>query len=145
MDDRLSKLIRRWAKAGLLTGFLGLTLGFMIFYGTFSNVSVPPVIELSPLVAVGPLFASALLVGIMSDDLLVGIAQAFLAIPTGAMVASALALSPALTGLVIVGPDEVVLFVIRSGLIWLVSMIPINVLGIFFGAVVREKLRLDRA
>ena len=136
--------IRRLAKAAGFAGFLGSLLGYTIFYTTFPNAGVPSVGEPNPLFALGPLFVSAILVGILSDDLLAGIVQAFVALPIGGIVASALTLSPVLSGLVVAQPGDVVFFILRSGFPLLFASIPINVICIVLGIAVQEKLRLGR-
>ena len=135
---------RRFLRVALLAGFLGLLLGYAIFYTTFPNASVPPVGEPNPLFTFAPLFASAILVGLLSDDLLAGILQAFVAVPVGATVASLLSLSPLFGGLMVARPDDVIFFTLRSGFPLLFAAFPIIVVSTVVGIVLQEKLRLGR-
>lgn len=142
---RFPATVRRFGKAAGFAGFLGSLLGYTIFYTTFPNASVPSAGEANALFTVGPLFASAILVGILSDDLLSGILQAFVALPVGATVAGVLSLTPVFAGLVVSQPGDVVFFVLRSGFPLLFASIPINVVGMVLGVALQEKLRLGRS
>jgi hypothetical protein len=137
-------MLPRFVKAAGLAGFLGSLLGYEVFHTTFPSVSVPSVGEPSPLFTFGSLFAGALLVGILTDDLVAGIVQAFAAIPVGATVASALALSPLLAGLGLADPGDLVFFVIRSGFPLFFTTILIGIMCVLLGAGVRGKLRVGR-
>lgn len=127
-----------------LGSFVGLVLGYAVFYTTFPNASVPPSGEPNPLFTFGTIFAAAILVGILSEDLLAGILQAFVALPAGATIASVLALSPVLGGLVVSRPDDVIFFTLRTGFPLFFASIPIMIVSTVVGIVLQEKLRLGR-
>lgn len=136
--------IRRLARAARLAGFLGLLLGYAIFYATYPNMSVPSVGEANLVFALAPLFLGGVLAGILADDVLAGVLQAFLALPIGASVASLLSLSPVFAGLIVVRPDDVVFFTLRSGFPLMYASVPILILTGVLGILVQEKLRLGR-
>lgn len=136
--------MRRVAKVAALSGFLGLLLGYLAFYLAFPAATVPPAGEANVLVMVGPMLAAAFLAGLLSDSLAAAMAHAFAAIPIGAAVASALALSPALTGLLVTQPSDVAFFVVRLGLPVFLLALPINVVSTVLGVAIQEKLGLWR-
>ena len=96
------------------------------------------------LVSWGALFAAAFLVGLLSDDLLAGILQTFLALPIGAAVASLLSLSPVFAGLIVTRPDDVIFFTFRLGFPLFFLSIPILLFGTVFGIVLQERFQVGR-
>ncbi len=125
-----------------LAAFLGLALGYVVFNSVFPNVSFPASGETSAVLAIGILVLASFLAGVATVDLRLVVIQSFLAIPIGIAVASALAISPILTGQVEVGSDELVGFVLRFGIpIYLLALPVFPVLGIA-GLFLREHLRL---
>lgn len=144
MLARVPAKIRRFARVFGLGGFLGLLVGYVIFYTTFPNANVPAVGEANPLFTFVTIFLGALLAGVLSDDLLAGVMQAFVAIPIGISVASLLSLSPIFGGLHVVRPDDVVFFTIRMGFPVLFASLPITIVSVVIGITVQERLGLGR-
>ena len=139
----ISRRARRVGKPVLLAGFLGLVLGYLAFYAAFPNVSVPASGNLSLLPVVGALFGSAVLVGLLTEDLRRAILQVFAAIPLGAATASAIALSPLLTGILVAQSSDIVFFVIRLGLPVFFFALLFNIIGIILGLAIKETIGLD--
>jgi len=140
----VSARILRFARVAALAGFIGLLLGYAVFSSSFPSAMVPATGEPSPLFLFGALFAAALLVGLLSDDLLAGILQAFLALPIAAVVASVLSLSPVFGGLIVARPDDVIFFTLRLGFPLLFLSIPIILFGTVFGIVLQERFQVGR-
>jgi hypothetical protein len=136
--------VRRLVRVSALAGFLGLLLGFAVFYTTYPSASIPPSGETNPLLMFGALFSAAILVGLLSDDLLAGVLQVFFALPTAAVVASLLSFAPVFGGLIVSRPDDIIFFTLRTGFPLLFLSIPIILLGSVIGIVLQERFRLGR-
>lgn len=142
----LHEFSRRALRVGesvLLVCFLGLVLGYLVFYTVFPNVSVPATGNLSLLSVLGALFGSAVLVGLLTENLGQAVLQGFAAIPLGATVASAMALSPLLTGILVAQSSDIVFVVVRLGLPVFLFALVINIIGIVVGLAIREALGLS--
>ncbi len=144
MLANLSARVPRFARVTALAGFIGLVLGYAVFSSSFPSAMVPATGESSPLLVFGALFAAAFLVGLLSDDLLAGILQTFLALPIGAAVASLLSLSPVFAGLIVTRPDDVIFFTFRLGFPLFFLSIPILLFGTVFGIVLQERFQIGR-
>jgi hypothetical protein len=134
--------VRRLFRVATLAGFMGLLLGYVAFYSTFPSASIPATGETNPLPTFGALFGAAILVGLLSDDLLAGVLQAFLALPIAAGVASLLSLSPVFGGLIVVRPDDVIFFTLRSGFPLFFLSVPIIFVGSVIGIILQERFGL---
>ena len=127
----------------VLAGFLGLVVGYLAFHTAFPNVSVPATGNPSLLPVLAALFGSAVLVGLLTDELQVAILQVFAAIPLGLAVASALALSPVLTGIVVAQSSDIVFFVVRLGLpVFLLALLT-SIFGSVLGMAMQRTIGLD--
>jgi hypothetical protein len=129
-------------RVALLSAFLGLAVGYTVFYSVFPNVTVPASEEPSLALILGVLTAAGLLVGLMTEDLRLGVIQGFLSIPLGIMIAFALAASPVLTGFLIVQADDIFSFITRLGLPIYLLALPIYIITILAGMLVRERFAL---
>ncbi|MEK6987748.1 MAG: hypothetical protein AABX97_06610 [Candidatus Thermoplasmatota archaeon] len=128
--DRAARFLRALQPLPL-AAFLGLALGYVVFNSVFPNVSFPASGETSGILAIGILVLASFLAGLVTVDVRLVVFQSFLAIPIGIAVASALAISPVLTGYVEVGSDELVGFVLRLGIpIYLLALPVFPVLGL---------------
>ena len=137
------KLVSRHASFFSVSGFLAIALGYVVFHSVFPNVTIPTESESSGLLTIGLLVAPGFVAGLVTDDLREGVLQIFVSIPLGVLVASALALSPILTGVLLVRADELVFFVIRLGFpIYLVA-VPVYVMFGVGGMLLRERLGLQ--
>ena len=78
----------------------------------------------------------------MTEDVRMGVIQGFLSIPLGLIIAFALALSPVLTGFLVVQADDIFSFVTRFGLpIYLIAF-PIYIITVLVGMLLRERFGL---
>lgn len=138
LSDRAARLVR----VALLSGFLGLAVGYTAFTSIFPNVTLPASEEPSLVLILGVLVASGLLAGLMTEDVRMGVIQVFLSIPLGLIIAFALALSPVLTGFLVVQADDIFSFVTRLGLpIYLIAL-PIYIITVLVGMLLRERFGL---
>ena len=140
MRLKISRRLSRIGKAALLTGFLGSVIGYLAFHTVLPSLSVPATGETSLLPVVGALFASAVLAGLLTDHLGLAILEVFAAIPVGATVASAVALSPLLTGILVAESSGIVIFVLRLGLPVFLFALVIDIIGIVLGMATQEMI-----
>lgn len=131
---------RRYLRVAVLSAFLGLVLGYVTFAAVFPTVAVPTT-ESPPLPGIVlSLLGAALLTGFLTEDVFAGTIQGFSALFVGALWASALALSPVLTGMVQVQGDELVFLVLRLGFPIFLIAVPLSLLGGLAGLWIRERL-----
>ena len=139
--DLLARL-RPPLKALAIAVFLGLALGYSIFYFVFPNVSVPATGEASLLFILGILVTAAILGGLVTEDLSSGVIQGFASLPIGILVAFSLAVSPIATGFLEVRSDDIFSFVVRLGLPLSLLAVPLNITFGLIGLVIRERFGL---
>lgn len=123
-----------------MAAFLALALGYVVLHAVFPNVTVPGEGEASGVLTIGLLVAAGLIAGLATEDVRTEILQIFVSIPLGVLVASVLALSPLLTGLLTVQADELVFFVIRLGFPIYLLAVPLYALFGIGGMLLRERL-----
>jgi len=137
---RLGARARRWSRIGLLSAFLGLVLGYATFAFIFPTAAIPIGAEPSLAGIAALLFGSAVMAGLLTDDVYAGTVQGFLALPVGAAVASLMIVSPVLTGMVQAQGDVLVFQGIQFGFPMYVLAIPVNLLGGLVGLGIRDRI-----
>ncbi len=131
--------LRALARTAALTAVLSLASGYVIFYGIFPVVSVPASSEASLLLILMILSVTSLLVGLATEDLVQMVFQSFLALFLSGAVATAIALSPMLAGVVFIGPDLIPGFLLHYGFLLFALGFVTNVVGGTIGLVLRER------
>jgi len=139
LAERLPGL-RRVLRTLLLSTFLGLALGYTVFYSVFPLVSFPADSEPNLVLVVLVLFCAAVLAGFETQEVPLAILQAFLAVPIGAAVASGIALSPVMTGFVEARADEIVGFTLVLGFPILLLSMPMNIASPLVGMWIRGQV-----
>lgn len=99
----------------LLSGFLGLALGYVVFYGIYPTLSVPAGPEPSFGYLLLILALSATLAGLATERLAMGIVQDLLGVLLGGAVATTMLMSPALTGVVLAGAVDIPFYMVHFG------------------------------
>ncbi len=130
---------RALARTAVLTALLSLASGYAIFYGVFPIVSVPASSEASLLLILAILSFTSLLVGLATEDLVQMVFQAFLALFLSGAVATAIALTPMLVGVVFIAPDAVPGFLIHYGFLFFALAFVTDLVGGTLGLVLRER------
>src|SRR6266508_6564898 len=127
----VQRLVRRYAPPLSVAGFLALALGYVVLHSVFPNVTIPSEGEASGLLTIGLLVLPGFVAGLVTEDVRAGILQIFVSIPLGILIASVLALSPVMTGVLVVQADELVIFVLRLGFpIYLIAVPLYTMVGI---------------
>jgi hypothetical protein len=124
----------------LLAAFLGLALAYAAFYAIFPNVSVPAGGEASFGLILAIFAAVAVLVGLETEDLPLGILEVFAAVPIGAVGIVALALSALTSGLVQARADELAFFMLRTSIPIFVFAMFMFLVCVLAGLWLRERL-----
>lgn len=133
----------RWLRqVVLLSAFLGLALGYVVFYGIYPTLTVPT--ASSP--ALGGILLAlgipAFLAGLATEDLKALMAQLFGGLVVGGGVTTAILVSPVLSGTILVNASDLPFYVLQYGFaIMLLGIIVFFVLGIA-GLGVRESVLL---
>ncbi len=130
---------RALGRAAILTAILSLASGYVIFYGIFPVVGVPPSSEASLPLILAILSATSLLVGLATEDLVQMVFQCFLALLLSGAVATALTLSPTLVGVVFVAPDAIPGFLLHYGFLLFALGFVTDLVGGTLGLVLRER------
>ena len=115
MDREREDQLRDVRNTALLSGFLGLALGYVVFYGIYPTLSVPAGPEASIGYALLLLAAAATLAGMASGRLALSIVQDLLGVLLGGVVATVMLMSPALTGVVLVGAVDIPFYMVHYG------------------------------
>ncbi len=131
-------LLGRIGKAVELSGVLGLSLGYVVFYGVFPSSTVPTSGDASLLWILFVLSVTSVLVGFAADDVPLAMISSFGSVPIALVVSTAMGLSPGLTGLYVVSPDEVPFFLAHYGLVLYVVGFLVNIVGTFTGHALRD-------
>jgi len=134
--------LRRPLRALAISAFLGLALGYSVFYFVFPNVSVPAAAEASLPLIVGILATAAIVAGLVTEDLPADVVQGFVSIPIGVLIAFVLAISPSATGFLEVRADEILAFVVRLGFPLYLLAVPLNTVFGLVGLLIRERFGL---
>jgi len=141
----LERFVRRYAPSLSVSGFLALALGYVVLHSVFPNVTIPPEGEASGLLTIGLLVVPGFVAGLATEDVRAGILQIFVSLPLGVLIASVLALSPVMTGVLVVQADELVIFVLRLGFPIYLMTVPLYTLFGIAGMLLRERLHLRPA
>ena len=135
---------RSIARTVALAAVLGVASGYVIFYGVFPVSGVPPSGEASVPWMLVLLGVTSILVGLATENLSEMIFEVFLGLLLGGAVASGMALSPFLVGVVFVSPDSVPAFLFHYGFLLFVLGFVVDLVGTSTGLAFREKYFLRR-
>lgn len=133
------RLLRHAVRVLALSGVLGLASGYSAFYAVFPNMTFPAASEASLGYVLLLLVLAALPCGFLAARLQDVVVQAFVAVPLGMVVASLLAVSPILTGLVEGQADVIAYEVTRSGFFVFILALILDSVGGAFGLMFRER------
>jgi len=135
---------RSIARTVALAAVLGVASGYVIFYGVFPVSGVPASGEASVPWMLVLLGVTSILVGLATENLSEMIFEVFLGLLLGGAVASGMALSPFLVGVVFVSPDSVPAFLFHYGFLLFVLGFVVDLVGTSSGLALREKYFLRR-
>ena len=135
---------RSIARTVALAAVLGVASGYVIFYGVFPVSGVPASGEASVPWMLVLLGVTSILVGLATENLSELIFEVFLGLLLGGAVASGMALSPFLVGVVFVSPDSVPAFLFHYGFLLFVLGFVVDLVGTSSGLALREKYFLRR-
>ncbi len=138
MARDLRARVRRWAKTLELGSVLGLAMGYAVFYGVFPSSSVPTTGDINFLWVLAILIPVSLVVGLAADDVPQVMEAAFVSLPAGVAVGTAMGLAPGLVGLTVIGADEIPFFLAHYGLALFALAFVVNIAGPFLGFLFRE-------
>ena len=116
----------------------------MIFYGVFPVSGVPASGEASVPLMLALLGVTSILVGLATENLSEMIFEVFIGLLLSGAVATAMALSPMLLGVVFVSPDSVPAFLFHYGFLIFVLGFVVDLVGTSTGLALREKYFLRR-
>ncbi len=139
MAGDLRRRLRRIEKAAGLSLVLGISVGYVVFYGVFPSSSVPVSGDASFAWILCVLVGAALVVGFAAEDIPLAMLSAFLSVPVALVVSTAMGLSPALAGLYVVEPSEVPFFLLHYGLAIFALGFLVNVVVTLVGCALRER------
>ena len=126
-----------------LAAVLGVGSGYVIFYGVFPVSGVPASGEGSVPLMLALLGVTSILVGLATENLSEMIFEIFIGLLLSGAVATAIALSPMLIGVVFVSPDSVPAFLFHYGFLLFVLGF-VDLVGTSTGLALREKYFLRR-
>ena len=135
---------RSIARTVALAAVLGVGSGYVIFYGIFPVSGVPASGEASVPWMLVLLGVTSILVGLATENLSEMIFEVFLGLLIGGAVASGMALSPFLVGVVFVSPDSVPAFLFHYGFLLFVLGFVVDLVGTSTGLALRERYFLRR-
>lgn len=115
MEREPEERIRGLRDTALLSGFLGLALGYVVFYGIYPTLSVPAAPQPDFGYQLLILGVAATLAGLATERLAMGIVQDLLGVVLGGAVATAMLMSPALTGVVLAGAVDIPFYMVHYG------------------------------
>jgi len=136
--------VRSIARTLALAAVLGVGSGYVIFYGVFPVSGVPASGEASVPWMLALLGITSILVGLATENLSEMIFEVFTGLLLSGGVASAMALSPMLVGVVFVSPDSVPAFLFHYGFLLFVLGFVVDLVGTSTGLALREKYFLRR-
>jgi len=136
--------VRSIARTLALAAVLGVGSGYVIFYGVFPVSGVPASGEASVPWMLALLGITSILVGLATENLSEMIFEVFIGLLLSGGVASAMALSPMLVGVVFVSPDSVPAFLFHYGFLLFVLGFVVDLVGTSTGLALREKYFLRR-
>lgn len=117
---------------------LGLAMGYAVFYGVYPSASVPTMGDFSIPWVIVVLLPAALVAGLAADDVPMVMEAAFVSLPLGLIVGTLMGLSPAIAGLLVLGPDEIPFFLAHYGLALFALAFLVNIAVGFIGFLLRE-------
>lgn len=117
---------------------LGLAMGYAVFYGVYPSASVPTMGDFSIPWVIVVLLPAALVAGLAADDVPMVMEAAFVSLPLGLVVSTLMGLSPAIAGLLVLGPDEIPFFLAHYGLALFALAFLVNIAVGFIGFLLRE-------
>ncbi len=117
---------------------LGLAMGYAVFYGVFPSSSVPTSGDINFLWVLAILIPVSFVVGFVADDVPQVMEAAFVSLPAGVGVGTAMGLSPGLVGLTVIGADEIPFFLAHYGLALFALAFVVNIAGPYLGFLFRE-------
>jgi len=127
-----------------LAAVLGVASGYVIFYGVFPVSGVPASGEASVPWMLVLLGVTSILVGLATENLSEMIFEVFLGLLLGGAVASGMAVSPFLVGVVFVSPDSLPAFLFHYAFLLFVLGFVVDLVGTSSGLALREKYFLRR-
>jgi len=136
--------VRSIARTLALAAVLGVGSGYVIFYGVFPVSGVPASGEASVPWMLALLGITSILVGLATENLSEMIFEVFIGLLLSGAVASGMALSPMLVGVVFVSPDSVPAFLFHYGFLLFVLGFVVDLVGTSTGLALREKYFLRR-
>jgi hypothetical protein len=126
----------------LVSAFLGLVLGYVLFYGIYPMLSFPATPDPSLGAIVLALAVAALLGGLATEELKFLIAEVFVSLFVGGGVATAMLLTPSLTGTVLTSAADIPFYVLQIGFPFLLLGLLMNFVFGLIGLAVRESVLL---
>lgn len=133
----------RWLRnVVLLSVFLGLALGYVLFYSIYPTVSVPADSAPSLGTILVALSIPAFLAGLATEDLRALMAQLFGGLVVGGGVTTAVLVSPVLTGTILVNASDLPGYVLQFGFALMFLGIIVNFVVGIAGLGVRETVLL---
>ncbi len=136
--------VRSITRTLALAAVLGAGSGYVIFYGVFPVSGVPASGEASVPLMLALLGVTSILVGLATENLSEMIFEVFIGLLLSGAVATAMALSPMLVGVVFVSPDSVPAFLFHYGFLIFVLGFVVDLVGTSTGLALREKYFLRR-
>ena len=136
--------VRSIGRTLALAAVLGAGSGYVIFYGVFPVSGVPASGEASVPLMLALLGVTSILVGLATENLSEMIFEVFIGLLLSGAVATAMALSPMLVGVVFVSPDSVPAFLFHYGFLIFVLGFVVDLVGTSTGLALREKYFLRR-
>jgi hypothetical protein len=127
-----------------LAAALGVGSGYVIFYGVFPVTGVPASGEASVPWMLVLLGVTSVLVGLATENLSEMIFEVFIGLLVSGGVATGMALSPMLVGIVFVSPDSVPAFLFHYGFLLFVLCFVVDLVGTSTGLALRERYFLHR-
>jgi len=127
-----------------LAAVLGVASGYVIFYGVFPVSGVPASGEASVPWMLVLLGVTSVLVGLATENLSEMIFEVFIGLLLSGGVATAMALSPMIVGVVFVSPDSVPAFLFHYGFLLFVLGFVVDLVGTSTGLALRERYFLRR-
>lgn len=144
MDRHFRLRLERFLKALVVAGLLSLAAGYVLFLGVFPTVSFPASGEAPILLAVLILGITAVIAGLASDDLAVGIGASVSSVLGGIVVAGLMGLSPLAGGLFLSDPGSLFGFLVHYGFVFLVLTFTLNMVGVIVGYGIHERFIVQR-
>ncbi len=133
----------RWERnVVLLSVFLGLALGYVLFYSIYPTVTVPAASAPDLGAILVALCIPAFLAGLATEDLRALMAQLFGSLVVGGGVTTAVLVSPVLTGTILVNAGDLPGYVLQFGFALMFLGLIVNFVVGIAGLGVRESVLL---